>query len=125
MSLIPATITSRRSALNGVAVTSAAELDSQQLVAHSHVIAMLERSRGRDPYERSIRASQVLDLRAPAVPRHRRVSPRHERIVAKHQVTVFATEHELLAEHVANVAVSARGHELDQPAPWLARRRPE
>src|SRR5882724_11390046 len=103
--------------------TSPAELDAEQLVAHPDVIAVAQRGRSGDPHERAVGAAQIGDLRALAVPGHRGVAPRQERVVAEHDVALLAAEHDLVAGEVADVAVAAGRHDLDQPAPRLARRR--
>src|SRR6195256_2604803 len=104
-------------------LTSPSQLQTQQLIAHADVIAVPQRGRPGDPDERAVGAPQIGELHAPAIPGHRRVAPRHERVVAEHDVALLAAEHDLVADQVADVAVSAGGHELDQAAPRLARRR--
>src|SRR5688572_6108888 len=109
MSLAAATVTSSggRGSLagSGVAagassVTSLAELDPQQLVAHAHVIAVLDQRRGGDAHERAVRAAEVGDLRLLAVPGHGSVTTRHERIVTEHDVALLAPEDDLLTGEV-------------------------
>src|SRR6185436_357675 len=124
-SLAPTTTTSTDLAVGTGSLMSPPELDAQELIAHADVVAVLERRRSGHPDERAVGAAQIGDLRALAVPRHRRVAPRHERVVAEHDVALLAAEHDLVADEVANVAIAARRDELDQPAPRLARRRAE
>ena len=49
---------------------SPAELDPQELISHADVIAVLERRGRGDAHEGSVRAPEIRDLRALAVPRH-------------------------------------------------------
>src|SRR5258706_10886083 len=102
---------------------STRELDPQELIADADVVAVLERRRPGKPNEASVRASEIGQFGNAAVPCEGCMAPRHERIIPEHDVAFFTTEHDFLGDQMPSIAVPAGGNQLEEPSPWLARRR--
>src|SRR6188508_3273319 len=104
---------------------SPTELDTEELVAHAEVIAVLHGGRPGEPDERAVGAAEVVEQGAAAVPRDAAVPARQELVVRVDQIAVLAADHHLVVPEVADVANPAGGQDLRQPRPRLARRRAE